>query len=925
MNNNNQQFGELIIMKRPILLLLPLIFLLNAVAHGDTIYVAPNGSDTNPGTQAQPLKTLLGARDKLRTVASSDNIVYFRAGIYPVINTVLFDANDSGDSNSAPNVFASYPGEVAFFDGLQKIDSSKFSLVFGALLDRIPPEAQGKAYSQVITDPSLITLLGNDEAGITYGNRMMRLSRFPEVGFAHVKYYFPGSEPSTGTGDFSNPLGASFQMKESIDWTKYQTELARKGNQAFITGYVSADWYKEKLRIAYVGSAQNFQLVDRAKYGFMKAGVERFAVKNVLYAMNQPGEWFFDKLDNRLYIIPYSNSVVSTTIGVWAGPTAIRIQDANNLTFQGLVFQNLGKGVNGDAAIDVRKGDSINIYGSTFRFIASPLLAVNFWEDARNCSIYSSDFYDLPNATRLYGGGYTPSSITKGNNRIQNSHFTQVDSQDFYGKATGILGAGNVFKNNLVHNMNGQPITHSGFDNVIELNEVFNVGIEEGDGGAIYTGGNIWSYGNIIRYNFMHHIMSIPDLIGRAAFYSDDFDGGDTYAANVLYKAGDEVIKMNSGSGHTVSGNVIMSGRHAIKLLGSTAAYQASLTKALGLLKSDPNSTAKENYIGRAEKILGDFANDATGAYNVAWDNSFYGTRYPALKFALRTSNHLAMFPAEIRVYDNMYYDNADKFTHPAGYGANRGDQDISLSLFVNPNIMDFTFKSPRPAFAPNIPFQSIGLYTDTFRKAMPDKNNYRKVVKDHWAVYKSYDDTSYNSDTINARIYFNTGNGISAESQRGLGHDVTPLDTNATQYNYDFGTSTSPVTSGWTAITPNTTGDISWSASVDSRDRGAGGGVNDINRDFVFSNKPITLRHKIANGTWGVILNMGDKTNPHDLMAVKAEGILQKNNINNAAGEFPYVTFDVTVNDGQLDIEFSDAGGSDANWVVTRMTLTKK
>jgi hypothetical protein len=416
-------------MKYPLALVLPIYLLLSHMSWAATIYVAPNGNDSNGGAITQPLKTLQGAKDKLRTLGTGPHTVYFRGGSYPVTSTVVFDTNDSGASSAAPDIYASYPGEVAFFDGLKKIDVSKFSLVSGDLLSRIPPEAHGKAYSQVVTDPALIAQLGNDETGISYGNRMLRLSRFPDVGFAHVKHYFPGSEPSSGTGDFNNPLGASFQMRESIDWPKYQAELARKGNQAFILGYVSADWFKEKLRIAYVGSAQNFQLVDRSQYGFMEANVERFAVKNVLYAMNRPGEWFFDKLDNRLYTIPYDGNIASTNMGVWAGPSVIRVQDANFITFQNFVFQNLGKGVNGDAAIDVKKGDGIHIYGSTFRFIASPLLGVNFWNDAKNCGIKSSDFYDLPNATRLYGGSSTVNSITYGNNIIENSHFTQGSAE----------------------------------------------------------------------------------------------------------------------------------------------------------------------------------------------------------------------------------------------------------------------------------------------------------------------------------------------------------------------------------------------------------------------------------------------------------------------------------------------------------------
>ncbi|WP_346883998.1 hypothetical protein, partial [uncultured Algibacter sp.] len=59
-------------------------------------------------------------------------------------------------------------------------------------------------------------------------------------------------------------------------------------------------------------------------------------------------------------------------------------------------------------------------------------------------------------------------------------------------------------------------------------------------------------------------------------------------------------------------------------------------------------------------------------------------------------------------------------------------------------------------------------------------------------------------------------------------------VDLNATKYNYDLGTSTSPVQSGWQRISDKTTGDVNWSRGVGSRDRGAKSGVNNINRDFI-------------------------------------------------------------------------------------------
>lgn len=149
-------------------------------------------------------------------------------------------------------------------------------------------------------------------------------------------------------------------------------------------------------------------------------------------------------------------------------------------------------------------------------------------------------------------------------------------------------------------------------------------------------------------------------------------------------------------------------------------------------------------------------------------------------------------------------------------------------------------------------------------------------------------------------------------------------VDVNKTKYNYDFGTGISDVQSGWTRISPEINGDISWNAPVNSGDRGISTGVNNINRDFVFSSETRTLKHKIANGTWRVVLNMGDANYMHDAMAVSAEGRAMKSDIQNNAGEFPYVVFDTTVSDGMLTLQFSDKGGSDANWVVTRLSLEK-
>ena len=90
----------------------------------------------------------------------------------------------------------------------------------------------------------------------------------------------------------------------------------------------------------------------------------------------------------------------------------------------------------------------------------------------------------------------------------------------------------------------------------------------------------------------------------------------------------------------------------------------------------------KKNYLGRAEKKIGDFANNSNGTYNSSWDNSFWAKRYPYLRDSLRPNNHLAMYADQLRFYDNLFNGNRKNFEKPSGYGNERGSRNI-LYQFV--------------------------------------------------------------------------------------------------------------------------------------------------------------------------------------------------------------------------------------------------
>jgi len=142
----------------------------------------------------------------------------------------------------------------------------------------------------------------------------------------------------------------------------------------------------------------------------------------------------------------------------------------------------------------------------------------------------------------------------------------------------------------------------------------------------------------------------------------------------------------------------------------------------------------------------------------------------------------------------------------------------------------------------------------------------------------------------------------------------------------YDVGTDSSPVEPGFEAITPSVTGDISLTNGVINQlDRGpVANGIPAYNRDFIYSNA-LTLNHKISNGLWAVTATFGDRTFAHDRMQFSAEnGQVTSEEVTTAVGEFKSATILAEVTDGELNLRFEDNGGSDGNFVLTRISLEK-
>ncbi len=730
------------------------------------LFVDTSGSDANTGLSLDhPMATLIGARNRMRQMRKLLGLppdgmrIWVRGGRYPHTETLTLSTEDSGTA-AAPVIIDAWAGERPIFDGGRSIDLATAAVVTTpALTAKLHSNGVGNVYSKVVTDTAQTASLIGVSPGISFNDRVLQVARFPNTGFGGataINQALETGAPNTD-GTPGSPVGAAFRMTGgTYDTAKWSAEVGRL-RKARMVGYVSADWLKEFLRIDAIDATGLIRLMDATSYNFGNSSVERPYIDNLLAELDAPGEFFYDNTDNRLYFWPPSPLSLGSQLKLYSGPTGVVIdKDVNYVQVRRLSFMHLNA-----PAIEIR-GNNILAAGLTMRNLLS--VPFNIFEGTGN-KVLSCDIFDCEGGARLNGGTVTYNSIVPAGNTVENCHFAQVYSKSYYGKVISLAGAGNIFRNNLFHNGNGQAVTLGGVDHLVELNEVFNTGIEEGDGGTFYQGASMASWGVQFRHNFFHHIMCIPRLIERAAIFSDDGDQGDVVTENVFYKAG-EGFKMNNGAGHQGHGNVAIEGVHSFLVLNGTPStqYTQYMTYMGSTGGKTPTTGDKANLIGNGMRTFG-IPNWQTTVTATNWPDQispFWKQRYPLFNtvitnwFTDKATNKWGSFTR------NVYYQNTSSaptgVSIPAQGGHSGGTTLSNLALFENPAHLNFKYKTPLPSYAADIPFEDIGLYIDEYRTHMPEKDSYRAIVAARWAGVASDGGGTYDINAVNNRIYFNTG-----------------------------------------------------------------------------------------------------------------------------------------------------------------------
>jgi hypothetical protein len=514
------------------------------------LYVAPWGSDANPGTYPnQPFQTLEHAQAVVRTMNGSmtgDIVVNLRGGTYALASTWTLSTADSG-TNGHNVIWQAYPGEVPLLSGGREITGWTFQ----DPVKNIWEANVGSLQFRQLYVGGLRANLARSAGGL------------------------PGSVTKTATGYITTDTSLqNFRRPGDL-------EFVYSGPDAMASWY--AQWVEDRIGVAGIsGTPTSTTITMRDPAWGTATHIPRSSLQDVAYPsylenayefLSHPGDWYLDHTAGVVYYIPRAGEDMATvqviapelqtlvqgkgdslaaplhnvqfkgitfTYAGWLGPTLgggfvdWQADWGLNSGFQGVrmpanvVFQTVQsirlEGDNfthlGGAGLDLYGGSQNNVViGNTFADISGSGLQIGDISDPLRSDPRARDQYNLiadnyvhDVAAEYHGGvgiflGYV-AYTTVSHNEVYNTPYTGISLGWGWGLSATYMQ-----------------------DNQVTSNDVHDYMELLGDGGALYTLGA--QPHSTIADNWFHNT-PMPRGYWGGALYNDNGSAGFEDAANVL-------------------------------------------------------------------------------------------------------------------------------------------------------------------------------------------------------------------------------------------------------------------------------------------------------------------------------------------------------------------------------------------------------
>lgn len=469
----------------------------------------------------KPGDSIEAALDRAVSGSAGEKVVRLSAGDYTVTQTLRLDSRHNGlRMEAAPG--ARWIGGARIGAGQWKSASDVTRLSAEArkhvlvadlpIADASPLASRGFGRP---TTPAHTELFWN-------GQRMT-LARWPNAGeFARIAASADPEPPDDGHGKRLGRIDYGFRYSgdRPSSW--------KASPDIWVHGYWAWDWAETYERISELDTAQRLIRTAPPKglYGFREG--QRYYFLNILEELDSPGEYFIDATAKRIYFWPPEPLTAKTEVAVSSlGAPFLEIHDAAGIRISGLTLQYArGNGV------FIENSRDVALSGLRLEDLGNNAIVVRGGERVR---IEESHIAHTGDGGIELTGGDRKTLTAAAHIAIHNDLHDFGEWSKTYNPAIKINGVGNVLSHNNIHDAPHAGILLTGNEHVIEYNEMHHLAKETGDVGAFYIGRDYTERGNIVRYNYIHHMGGVGS-IGSMAVYLDDCSSGTTVFGNIFYK-----------------------------------------------------------------------------------------------------------------------------------------------------------------------------------------------------------------------------------------------------------------------------------------------------------------------------------------------------------------------------------------------------
>jgi len=514
------------------------------------VYVARGGDDANTGERERPLATVEKAVETLR--GAGGGTIWVGPGEYYVKDGITLDAACSGASERPLVIRGMEPGKARLsgartVSGFRAVSDDEAKPLISAEAKRhvVVADLKSQGFPPLAQLPACYRSHGCEE--VVFGDVPMQSARWPNEGFTtFTEVIDSGASPIThwDIRTVYRPGAFKFPGDRPRQWDF--------GRGIWLQGFWCYKYWDSVLKAAtYNPDSGELRFAAKDAFGigspraWDKNAKYPFYALHVFEELDSPGEYYLDRQNNLLFFWPPSDLAKTPVRLTLCAKPLLQARGVTNLVVRDLTLEN-GRGaglVMSECGYCRAEGCLIRNMGQRGIELSGSHLAV------LRCEIAQTG------AGGIGVTGGDRKSLTPGECSVVSCHIHHTGRLDWDGgRAIFLNGCGNRVANNLIHDGPSGAIRYGGNDHLIEFNEIYAMcGLYE-DVGVIYTGRDWSSQGNIVRWNYIHDILSKD----AQALYLDDCDSGDTLIGNIIFKGGKHGVMLGGGRDNTFVGNVFI-------------------------------------------------------------------------------------------------------------------------------------------------------------------------------------------------------------------------------------------------------------------------------------------------------------------------------------------------------------------------------